>query len=244
MPADALISEMPNFEHAKTSATQKLQAYAEELPDHELNIVTETVVGFPWEQIIAYASDKNIELIVMGTHGTSGLNEFLIGSNAEKVVRFAECPVLTVRDKINYPTIKNMVFASTFYGETERAFPRIKNIADRFGAHLYLLKVITPNAFETTRYTKKLMTDFAHAQQLTNYSIHCYNESSVEKGVLNFAEDEKVDLISIETHGRKGLSRLFVGSIAEDITNHAQRPVLTVKIEEAPRSYGVLFPGS
>lgn len=244
IPTDAFMAQLPNIESNKEKISEKLNDFALKLDREGLTIVTETSIGFPWEQITNYAKEKNIDLIIMGSHGSAGLDELFIGSNAEKVVRFAECPVLTLHDEVKDLNFKNLVFASSFYGETAKSFPQILKFAELFNAHIHLLKVISSSSFETTRYSTKLINDFIKPFNLKNYSVHIYNETSVEKGVLNFAEDIDADIIAMETHGRKGLAHLFIGSIAEDITNHAKRPVLTVKIKEVPTKYGVLFPGS
>lgn len=244
MPADVFISQMPDFESNKIKLLQKLNDYESTLDKGSVQVITETVIGFPWEQVTEYAKKHAIDLIIMGSHGASGLNELFIGSNAEKVVRFAECPVLTLHDEIKELDFKDLVFASSFYGETSKSFPKILKFAQLFKARIHLLKVISSSSFETTRYSTKMIQDFIEPFNVENYSVNIYNETSVEKGVLNFAEDIDADIIAMETHGRKGLSHLFIGSIAEDITNHAKRPVLTVKIEEVKTKYGILFPGS
>ena len=62
-------------------------------------VVTETRFGKPSKEIVQYATDHEIDMIVVGAHGQSGLTHFLIGSVAESVVRHAPCPVLTVRHR-------------------------------------------------------------------------------------------------------------------------------------------------
>jgi nucleotide-binding universal stress UspA family protein len=66
--------------------------------------------------------------------------------------------------------------------------------------------------------------------KLKNYQTHIYNETNVEKGILNFANSIDADLIGMSTHGRKGLAHFFNGSISEDLVNHAHRSVVTFKI--------------
>ena len=60
--------------------------------------------------------------------------------------------------------------------------------------------------------------------------VAIYNDYSVEHGLLNYSKKEKFDILAIATHGRKGLSHFFMGSIGEDLANHADLPVLTVKL--------------
>lgn len=80
-------------------AQQELKRFVEQhLAGVGVPLVTEVMLGRPFMEIIRYAREKNIDLIVIGTHGRSGLKHVLLGSVAEKVVRKSPCPVLTIRD--------------------------------------------------------------------------------------------------------------------------------------------------
>lgn len=177
---------------------------------------------------------KNIDLIVMGSHGKSGLNKVFVGSNTEKVVRMADSPVLTIKNEITDFNIGNIVFASNFYGESYAAFTKIKFFADLYKGHIKLLKVITPKNFEPTPISRKLIEEFAEKFNLTNYSSNIYNAQSKEKGITDFCNEVNADLIAIETHGRTGIAHLINGSLAEDVVNHEDRPILSVKIKDIP----------
>ena len=74
------------------------------------------------------------------------------------------------------------------------------------------------------------MDEFLAEFKINNCSTHIYNDINVEKGILHFAKSINADLIGMSTHGRKGLSHFFNGSISEDLVNHAKRPVVTFKI--------------
>jgi nucleotide-binding universal stress UspA family protein len=74
------------------------------------------------------------------------------------------------------------------------------------------------------------MTAFLAGVDTSAISTHIYNDVNVEKGILHFAKSINADLIGMSTHGRKGLSHFFNGSISEDLVNHAKRPVITFKI--------------
>ncbi len=194
------------------------------------------------DQIVEHETLKTADLIVMGTNGASGFKEVL-GSNAERMIRKAPCPVLAVREgaEKNF-NIRNVVFASTFYGEVYDRFPTIKKFVDLFDAKLHLLHVNTPSDFMTTDYSDNLMNSFVEKFGLINATVNIYNDSSVEDGVINFARRMEADLIALETHGRTGLNHVFGGSIAEDVANHVHIPVLTYRIKEAPKPRGVIFP--
>lgn len=200
-----------------------------------------------WENVYDTISEKakehEIDLIVMGSHGATGAKEFFIGSNTEKIVRTAHCPVLTIKERMESFNPKKMVFASNFFGESADNFEPIKNFAELFNMEMHLLKVITPSNFESTDYSHSLIKEFAEETGLKNYQAHTYNEVMVENGIFAFAEQQGADMIAIETHGRTGLAHFFRQSISEDVANHAKRPVLTVKMaEKSEKKRGAIFP--
>jgi nucleotide-binding universal stress UspA family protein len=88
---------MPPVEQFVSAARTALERTIQELATPELRIQPEVAEGTPFEEIIRFAREKDIDLIVMGTHGHTGLAHLFMGSVAEKVVRRAPCPVLTVR---------------------------------------------------------------------------------------------------------------------------------------------------
>jgi nucleotide-binding universal stress UspA family protein len=71
------------------------------------------------------------------------------------------------------------------------------------------------------------METFAKKLKLENYTLNIFNDYSEEEGIIRFSESINADMIAMATHGRKGFAHVLVGSIAEDVVNHAKRPVLT-----------------
>jgi nucleotide-binding universal stress UspA family protein len=176
------------------------------------------------------AEKHGADLIIMGSHGTDGLKEIFVGSNAEKVVRNSEVPVLVVKDELEGFKIDDFVFACNFKSESLGAFQKAKDFAKKLGAKLHLVYINTPgDDFLSTNDAREKITKYMEKSGV-DLKVEIYNDYSVEKGVLNYSESIQADLIGIPTHGRKGLSHFFMGSIGEDITNHSQIPVMTFKI--------------
>lgn len=171
-----------------------------------------------------------IDLIVMGSHGSSGLKEMLIGSNTEKVVRTSETPVLVIKNEHKTFKIDNFVFASDFKDESKEPFKKALGFAKKFKAKMHLLMVNTPNKFLTTAQANERMQSFTEGLKFKNYTSNIYNDNTIEQGVMHFSQSISADLIGMSTHGRQGISHFFNGSISEDLVNHAKRPVLTFKI--------------
>lgn len=180
--------------------------------------------------ILDACEKNNVDLIIMGSHGTSGFDELLVGSNAEKVVRLSKIPVLVVKKEAKDFKARNFVFASDFSKETRKPFRKMIEFAKIFDSNLYLVMINTPNSFKTTHKAEKIMRDFVSNFDIENYSSHIYNDTNIENGIINFSNSVNADLIGICTHGRTGLAHFFNGSIGEELVNHAVKPVITFKI--------------
>lgn len=199
--------------------------YLEGLTVHE---VVKPDVSF--SSIAEIAKEQDIELIVMGSHGASGFQEMFIGSNAEKVVRSSNVPVLVIKNEDEHFSIEDIVFASDFKKDNKETYRQATEFAMSFGAQIHLLMVNTPSNFTTTTNAHARIDEFIKEYSFRNYTITVYNDDTVEKGILNFAREIDADLIGISTHGRQGIAHFLNGSISEDLVNHARRPVMTFKI--------------
>ncbi len=183
-----------------------------------------------FDGIIDESKKHDIDLIVMGSKGTSGLEEMLVGSNTEKVVRNSEIPVLVIKQESKDFKIENIVFASNFKKENKKAFPKILDFALLFNAKLHLLKINTIHNFETTKESSEAIKNFISGFDIGEFTLNIYNDVSIEAGILNFSKIIDADMILLNTHGRRGLAHLFSGSIGEDLVNHAKLPVITFKL--------------
>ncbi|SEL20643.1 Nucleotide-binding universal stress protein, UspA family [Aquimarina amphilecti] len=173
---------------------------------------------------------NDIDMIIMGSHGSSGFEELFIGSNAEKVVRTSEKPVLVIKEDCNIFNVNDLVYATNFDDEDKPSLISAHEFAKQLEAKLHLVWINTANSFKTTRETEEKMNLMIADLPINNYTLNIYNDVNVEKGILNFANSVNAGLIGISTHGRKGLSHFINGSLGEDVVNHAKRPVLTFKI--------------
>lgn len=183
-----------------------------------------------YEDIETACKKNNIDLIVMGSNGASGFKEMFVGSNTEKVVRTSHVPVLVIKNFHPEFVVKDFVYASDFSDEGRNALDKAHKLAKKIGAKMHLLFVNTPTNFKTTTQANSIMENFVKGLNIKNYTFNVYNDTSVEKGILNFTQQINAQLIGMGTHGRKGISHFFNGSISEDMVNHANMPVITFKI--------------
>ncbi|CAN5865906.1 universal stress protein [soil metagenome] len=198
--------------------------------DHE--VAVDRVIN----KIRRVVEEERFDLVVMGSQGVHGIDEMLIGSNTEKVVRLASCPVLTVKQKHEKFEVRNILFPTDFEEDLGPVVERAKEAQRLFGAQLHLLRVNTPGNFGSSRNLRERMLAFAEGHQLQDYTINVWNDESEEDGVLHFAQQHNMDLIMMVTHGRTGLRRLLSGSITEGLVNHSPKPVLTFSLKAMGRA--------
>jgi nucleotide-binding universal stress UspA family protein len=183
--------------------------------------------------IIDSAHKYKADLIVMGSHGATGLKEFFVGSNTEKVVRTSDIPVLVIKSKNENFDINNFVFATNWKEESKQSLIDAYQMSQKLGAKMNILHVNMPGStFLTTAEIENkfdtLLKDTALTSDAVTTSI--YSDNSIEEGILNFAQKMNADLIGVTTHGRRGLAHFFNNSISEDVANRSEIPVVTFRI--------------
>lgn len=199
----------------------------EEVKATGVKVQQELRLGTAFHGMRDIITEQKVDLVVMGTAGHSKLAEMIIGTNTEKVVRHAKCPVLTVHKKPTTTDFKNIVYA-TAMSKDEEVFSRIvRNTQQLYGSTVHLVRINTPGNFQRDAVIKKYMQDFAKKLQLKNYTINIFNDLTEEEGIIYFADSINADLIAMATHGRTGFAHVLAGSIAEEVVSHSKRPVLT-----------------
>ncbi len=199
----------------------------EEVKGTGVKVKQELRLGTPFHGMRDIISEQKVDLVVMGTAGHSKLEEMIIGSNTEKVVRHSKCPVLTVHKKPVTTDFKNIVYATSM-SKDEEVFSRVvRQTQQMYESTVHLVRINTPGNFQRDAVVKKYMQDFAKKLQLKNFTLNIFNDLSEEEGIIYFADSINADLIAMSTHGRTGFAHVLAGSIAEDVLSHAKRPVLT-----------------
>ena len=214
-----------------------------ELKDTKLDICIET--GIPHKEILRVAKEEKVDLIAMGKRGLGLKDRILLGSNTNKVLRMANAPVLAVRhkkgDKID---IKKILVPTDLSELTSISLDFAIDIANRFNSTIYLLhtlelhhsyEISTSKIIEELRvlalkelrsYLNKIpkeKTKGINIQEMVTLYLRAWF------GIVNFAEENGIDLIIMTTHGRKGLVRFMLGSTAEKVISESPCPVLTIK---------------
>jgi len=221
---EAFIKDMKA--HAEKNFAKMKDKWAKEGP----KVSSFVEFGSTTPTIRDFVKDKKVDLILMGTHGASGVKEFFIGSNTEKVVRTAGVPVMAIKKQVKLSSIKNIVYPTTGDTTHEEIIAEVKALQSFFKATLHVLYVNTPSSFKRDLEIKPQLKAFAKRFMLKDFTLNVWNDYSEEEGLKNFVYETKADLVAMATHGRRGLNHLMSGSIAEDAVNHINCPIWTYKI--------------
>ena len=236
---DTVIMPVLNFEaellkELKEKAEKSFEKVIKKYSADRVEVVGEVVFGHPSSEIVEFVKRQNIDLIVMGSHGASGVRELIVGSNAEKVVRNSSVPVLVVKE-YSRGTIRNIVFPNTLETDNQEELTmKVKALQDFFKAHLHVVWINTPLNFSRDTETLNRLEAFAKRFMLKDYTIHVFNHRDEESGILEFTKMVQGDIIAMATHGRRGISHLLNGSLAEDVVNHTKGLVWTYSLNNEP----------
>jgi len=201
---------------------------------NSITVITEVQFGKISDMIRQYTKDHAIDAIIMGSHGATGIREFFIGSNAEKVVRQATVPVLVLKNYYLGP-IKNIVFPNTLETEAqEDLMMKVKELQHFFNAHLHIVWINTPLNFTSDSVTRKRLEQFAKRFQFKNYTISVYSHVDPEEGIIEFAKTVDGSMIAMGTHSRKGFAHMMHGSLTESLVNHTDMLVWSYTLKGEP----------
>lgn len=178
-------------------------------------------------QIIDYIKNNDIDLVLMGSQGASGLKEIFIGSNTEKIIRHSPVPVLITKNYFK-GKIENIVFPNDLSTANQNDLvQKVKALQSFFKATLHLVWINTPLNFQPDPITRENLKAFVKEYSLKDCTVNIFNHLTAENGIIEFSRLVKADVIAMGTHGRKGISHLLNGSMTEDIANHADRIIWT-----------------
>lgn len=234
MPEAGELTHVPHVSQAASHDLGKGHA------QHELNLLVSsaTKLGLTAtpllvfdkgnERIENYIDPLGIDLVVMGSHGATGIRELVIGSNTQRLVRNSTVPVLVIKHPITDQfIIENIVFASTFNEDITAPFHLIVDLAKVLKANVHILfinfldKLVNRDVVDSI--VKKLIRPYPDIQFTTNTA----EANDEEFGIHQFVEMIHADMVAITTHDKTGF--LLRHAVAEDLVNHENIPILVVK---------------
>ncbi len=180
----------------------------------------------------AYVDDTPIDIVMMPSHGATGLRRWFVGSHAEKVVRMSPVPVMVIKQPLAYYPPRHIAFASTFEpGERLQVNP-LYDLQRMSGAKMHLVWVLKDQDEQANEEEMLMrMSEFAFANQFFQADYHIIYADDVVEGLQKFSSSYYVDLLILGTHRRSTLSQFFHHSIAEEVVAKIPQNVMTFHIQ-------------
>jgi nucleotide-binding universal stress UspA family protein len=238
----------PRYDQLKSERAEVAARACDELSESGVSTERAVRTGVPHRAILDYASERDIDLVVMGTHGRTGVERYLLGSVTEKVVRLSDVPVLTVRagddQEVTYPYTDVLVPTDGSEG-AEAAIDPAVDIARAYGARVHALSVIDTMAMGVDGPSGAILGALEESAQSAVDRVEerasRASVSAVEtatrhgnpyRGIRSYVQDNDVDLVVMGTRGRSGVERYLLGSVAEKTVRTSPVPVMTVRRAE------------
>ncbi len=200
----------------------------------EVNTTIHLATGQVHAEIIDFSKRNSIDLIIMGTHGTSGYKEFFIGSNAQRVVTLSDIPVLTIQKKTAKSGFKNILIPIDNSLHSREKVNMAILVAVVSSAKIHLIGLSAPkDQQELKEINIKLRSveQVVHSHSL-EYITSIINGENLSEAALKYASENNCDLIVINTGHESNITGIFLGALAQQIVNHSRIPVLSCKHSE------------
>jgi len=215
-----------------------------------IKVESAVLVGHPGEEIVDYAEKEDISLIVMATHGRSGIRRWALGSVADKVVRSTKRPVLLIRAKGARPEVgekgilNKVLVPLDGSKESEAVIPYIEELASKLEAEVVLLHILAPDYLfyqaervwqresgraSAKRYIGKVAAQLKRKGIAAKAELIEVTAGTVAEEIIGFADEIVADLVAMSTHGRSGVGRWVFGSVADRVLRGGNTPILLVR---------------
>jgi nucleotide-binding universal stress UspA family protein len=236
----------------RDSALSELYSLAAECrANSKADICVDLHAGPVSDVLQGYARRNDVDLIVMSTHGRSGITRLSLGSVTDSLIRHTTIPVLVVKPPTSYlnPQVvngfKRIIVPLDGSVLAEQILPRVLTLAKLEDAEITLLNVLIPQSYSQKEIVDPVMPwwdkDVATAQAYlfgiagrlrrdgASVTSDIVIAENVPNAIRDFASREKADLIAIATHGRGGLARMLRGSVADAIMHSGRMSMLVLK---------------
>ena len=216
----------------QNTVAKKLSELAENITKkYGVYVETMLTTGKPATRISEIVVEKDMDLIVMGTHGANGFEEFFVGSTAHKVVNLSPCPVITVRDGSNPSGIKSIVLP---IDESMHSRQKVKNvlpIATKCNAVVHVLGLVqSSDKSDIAKFNIKVNSvEEAILKAGLKYITKVVKGTNIAMETMKYAEEVNAEMLTIMTDHESNMTGMFMGAFARQIVNHSKIPVLSIK---------------
>lgn len=215
--------ELENFDNLKDEIPL-LRNIAAENGFEDLSISTILKKGDLVWAIKDTVKTENINFLVMGTKGATGLKEVFLGSNTGAVVTDTNVATFGIPESSKFRPIKNIVFTTRFRMKDIKALKKVKEIAANLNANIHCLYVKTSKS----DVSDVVLQDWKLLFEKDNIVFHIIENNNIQKSILDFSTSHDVDMLAMLNHKRGFFEELFKQSMAQQLAYHTQVPLLAI----------------
>ncbi len=217
----------------ETSANDRLKELTAKLHhDSGMGVQFRTESGKIYKSIVSVAEEMNADIIVMGTHGVSGFQDFLIGSNTYRVVMSAPCPVISVQTHAKKVGFKNIILPIDNSHSSRQKVKHAVEIAKHYNSVVHIAGMANMSDIDLQRrFDVKIhqVKDYLDEHEVP-YTLKMFKGENAASITMDYSTQINADLIIMMTDQEQ--SGIFIGNFAQQIINHSKIPVMSIRPDE------------
>ncbi|NJN41528.1 MAG: universal stress protein [Flammeovirgaceae bacterium] len=221
--------KFPEIEASLVEAQIKMERFANHRQFRNIQVETFVEGGVVYDEIVRLADLYKVELIIMGAYGNDDSKKTFIGSTAQRLLRRANCPVLSVKKDFKKTKIKRILVVSDLTESSRPALDFVKKLSRDLKARIEVVYINTPATFNNSQNVTKGFDRLNHIFEDEDVTYYLHNDYDLSEGISNFLEQNKPDLVVMAAHHRRGKAYYVVG-ITEAVIYRSDIPVLSVGI--------------
>lgn len=216
------IVELNQFESFKEELSE-LHAIADNYKLGHIKLKNELQYGDLVYNINKLCEEQDVEMIIMGTKGASGLKETFLGSTTGSVIANAKVPVLGIPEKAEYSKIKNIAFTTQYQDRDNDALTKTLELSHLFNARVQCLYI--KNSDDPDDIDERI-NEWKIYYRDENIDLYNINGQDIEQTIIDFIENQNTDLLVMRTHKRGFFESLFHSSLTKKMAYHTKIPLL------------------
>jgi nucleotide-binding universal stress UspA family protein len=232
VPIDpSLIEELEN--ESIDTLHQLKKDVLEKHPDLDIKCISSSGLDNEVNEICGVSDNNRVDLVVMGTKGASGITKALIGSNAAHVIDNSNCPVLAIPEFATFKGIKKIVYATDFQAADYQSIHFLKELASHFDAEIIIVHIADEHhsVIHEANQLEQFKQDLSKITSTEKITFELIAGEDIQQRLNKLIEVNHADIISMSTHKRNLLQRLFDRSLTKKMAYHTHIPLLAFHIQ-------------
>lgn len=222
-------------EAVSAEALEKLENWAAGIRGGlSLDFECKVRVGEVSTEVEHTAGLTNADFIVMGTHGTTGIQKLLYGSHTTQVIERASCPVLAIPGEVTFAPYEQIVYATDYQSSDIHALSTLSQLAEVFGAAIDVVHISDENESRATELSIVAYFEGLIRENIAYPNITCrvFRHDNIGKGIERFTHSVGGDIVALAMRRQGFLSKLFRGSLTEEFVSRGNVPIIAFHVHQ------------